>query len=378
VPLALTTHRQLSQWETTEKLMRHALQVAGPSETVHRCLAFMLTKDGKLEEAVREFRAGLELDPNSFPGMLGLGVVYANQGKDDEAERLFRRALADYPSVAAHFQLADFLQERGRLDEAKVHYLHGLALAPYYAKARNDLGNVYARQNNWAAAREQYDRALKLNPRAAEIHQNLGRLLEIQGNETEAVKNYQTALALNPEFATAHFSLGQVLARRGDLAAAKARFEAALKYQTNNAQAHFALAGVFEAEKQDARAIFHLREAVRWDTNGVPALNNLAWLLATHPEITYRDGKQAVEFARRAVELTRTNDATALDTMAASYAEAGQFAEAVQTAKKAIGCAKSSGAAQMAGEIEARLRLYEKSQPFREPAHEAVRPATRD
>ena len=268
--LAVRTRAQLVWWESSEKLMRHAISVAGPSVLVYGGLAAELLKQGKLEEAAVQYRLGSELDGDIVPALIGLGNVYAAQGKTNQAEQLLRRALTLQPNAAAQFQLADFLQQQGRLEEARVHYLQGLALAPYEAGARNSLGNVYAKQQNWPAAREQFERALKLNPKAAAVHQNLGNLLAIQGRRDEAIAHFTQALQLNPAFADAHnslgyalalqgrldeaiphyraalaskpgfaeahFNLGEALARRGDLPLAQAEFESALKYQTNYAQ----------------------------------------------------------------------------------------------------------------------------------------------
>jgi tetratricopeptide (TPR) repeat protein len=124
---------------------------------------------------------------------------------------------------------------------------------------------------------------------------------------------------------------------------------------------------------RDTEANWH---PVTWLSHMLEALNNLAWILATHPDAQLRDGTRAVELASRAVQLTRTNSAPMLDTLAVAYAETGRFAEAVETAKKALGLAESSGARQLAAGIEARLRLHKKGLPFREAARSDPRPTT--
>ena len=88
----------------------------------------------------------------------------------------------------------------------------------------------------------------------------------------------------------------------------------------------------------------HYREALRLNPDWIEALNNLAWSLATQPEARFRDGKEAVRLAARAVALTHTNNASLLDTLAGAFAEAGRFSEAVQTARTAAGLAHTSGA----------------------------------
>ena len=62
------------------------------------------------------------------------------------------------------------------------------------------------------------------------------------------------------------------------------------------------------------------------------AQNDLAWLLATCPDNSVRNGQKAVELAQQAVQLSNGRSPEILDTLAAAYAEAGRFHEAVETA----------------------------------------------
>ncbi|MEW6668599.1 MAG: hypothetical protein AB1512_25585 [Thermodesulfobacteriota bacterium] len=67
-------------------------------------------------------------------------------------------------------------------------------------------------------------------------------------------------------------------------------------------------------------------------------LNGLAWLLATSPDSIYRDGERAIALARKAISLEKNKEHYVwyLDTLAASYAEAGRFDAAVRTEEEAI------------------------------------------
>jgi len=89
-------------------------------------------------------------------------------------------------------------------------------------------------------------------------------------------------------------------------------------------------------------------------------LNRYAWLLATAPDETARDGRRAVEVASRAASLTQWQDPAVLDTFAAAAAEAGDFSAAVKWQGKALELASADK------DMSARLALYQAGQPYRE------------
>ena len=95
-------------------------------------------------------------------------------------------------------------------------------------------------------------------------------------------------------------------------------------------------------------------------------LNDTAWLLATNPNVSVRNGREAVELAQRAVKLSGGREPAILGTLAAAYAETGRFTEAVQTARKAVDLARQQNQQALAESIQAKIRLYEAGKAFRE------------
>jgi tetratricopeptide (TPR) repeat protein len=66
------------------------------------------------------------------------------------------------------------------------------------------------------------------------------------------------------------------------------------------------------------------------------ALRVRAWLLATCPVPSLRNGAQAVEDAKTACKLTNWTDEAAIDSLAVAYAETGDFDSAVRFAEQAL------------------------------------------
>jgi hypothetical protein len=117
-----------------------------------------------------------------------------------------------------------------------------------------------------------------------------------------------------------------------------------------------------------AGAIARYRLALRANPGLVPALNNLAWILATSPEAALRDGPEAVRLAEGACRLTHYKQTIMVGTLAAAYAEADRFPEAVTTAEMACALAAQNGEPALLEKNQHLLELYSAGQPCHEAA----------
>ena len=111
------------------------------------------------------------------------------------------------------------------------------------------------------------------------------------------------------------------------------------------------------------KAVEELESCVRLNAAEPEFTNRLAWILATCPRESIRDGERAVSLATNACEATRWAHPYKLDTLAASYAEAGKFDEAVKWQEKALSRLSDDRYRVM---YQARLDLYKDSKPYRE------------
>ena len=135
-------------------------------------------------------------------------------------------------------------------------------------------------------------------------------------------------------------------------------------------------ANMLEALGRSAEALVSLREAITIDAENAGTLNNLAWLLATCPDDALRNGREAIDLARKACELTEWEEAGHIDTLAAAYAEAGDYEQAVKWQREAMAKASPEDESAEAGEdsgFEDRLQAYEAGRPHREDNEELYR-----
>jgi tetratricopeptide (TPR) repeat protein len=129
------------------------------------------------------------------------------------------------------------------------------------------------------------------------------------------------------------------------------------------------LMGLSAASKSKGlSSVAHYRAVLRINPDVAEALNNLAWLLASHPDPKVRDGAEAVKCAERACEVTQYNEALLVGTLAAAYAENKQFDHAHKMAEKAIAIAQVTGQNELVAKNRDLLKLYDSGKPYHETA----------
>ena len=114
------------------------------------------------------------------------------------------------------------------------------------------------------------------------------------------------------------------------------RFREAARLDPQNAGAHYNIGMISRARGDTAETIEQFRSAVRLQPDWVPAVAQLAWILATTSSTTLRDAGQAIQLAEHAAALTNRHDAGVLDVLAAAQAAADRFDEAVVSCDEAL------------------------------------------
>jgi serine/threonine-protein kinase len=125
-----------------------------------------------------------------------------------------------------------------------------------------------------------------------------------------------------------------------------------------------ACSGRYHALGQYSNAVATLQQAILIDSEDDWSYNQLAWLEATCPDASVRNGQAAVTAATKACELTKWKDWQFIDTLAAACAEAGDFKHAIQYQQRALRTGHPTASAQK--DMRERLSIYQESRPFRE------------
>jgi Flp pilus assembly protein TadD len=279
--LALAAFLQASYWCDSISLMKRALAVTDHNALAHDNLGNACQAAGRLDEALHEFQASLDLMPASATTEYNLGTILAQQGHIPEAMVHYQKALELNPRMAkAHNNLGVLLKDQGRLSEASSRIQMALEINPSLPEALSNLAGVMALQGRVDESLSYFRKAEERDPSIAEIHNILGTILLQKRIPVQARAEFEQALALQPWNATYANNLAAMLATINnpelrDAPRAINLSERALERDRDNPTMLRTLAVAYARTGQSAKAISIAKRAQRIaELKGNPALAN--------------------------------------------------------------------------------------------------------
>lgn len=196
---------------------------------------------------------------------------------------------------------------------------------------------------------------------------NLGIIFLDKGQLDDAISKLQSAIDLRPENAPAHDNLAKALLKKGQVAEAMVHYRKFLELEPANVEARNTLGTALIQQGHVREAIDQWQEALATQPENGNAASNLAWVFATCPDDSIRDGTRAAELAERALRISGGKIPMIYKVLAAAYAENGRFADAVETAQRGADLAAIQGNPGLAAELQSNIALYQSGRPLRDP-----------
>ena len=236
------------------------LQLAGQSGYGHFVLGFVLCSRGDNENAKTALLKAIELDPGLAHAHYYLALVYLRAQDDERAMAAMEQTLAaDRGYTAAYYSLGTLYARTGRvaagermielfqqlssatMDEdhyRRLLYRQAVPLAAAERAATHfNLGLVYWRRNELAAALEQFEAALALDSTYAEASHNIGVIYSLQARHAVARPFLLRAVRHKPDYALAFENLGNNSLALGEYEEAVVAFRRALALDAHMASA---------------------------------------------------------------------------------------------------------------------------------------------
>jgi tetratricopeptide (TPR) repeat protein len=157
--------------------------------------------------------------------------------------------------------------------------------------------------------------------------------------------------------------LGAVWLEKREFERARRLLASAAEMEGAGAEAFRSLASASQNSGHFREALAAWRRAHELDPGNLEAPLQLAFLLATCPDPSLRNGAEALALAQQ-VARARPDDVAALDALAAAQAELGQWDEALASVRRALAIAEQKRIPELAA-LRERENRYARQQPYR-------------
>lgn len=296
-------------------------------------------KQGRLEEAARDYQAILKIQPNNPEINHNLGLIALSQNQLNTAVVLFKNAVDLNPNVEQFWlSYVDALVQskqpaqaksvikkakkkghdgkkfsnllvksksvshppkpppeeltklRSHLENERFHEAQVLAEAiikvfPKHQFAWKVLGSALRALGRLSESLDVNRTAARLVPTDAEAHNNFGITLQEMGKLKESEASFKKAISLKQDYAKAHFNLGITLHELSRFEEAESCFRQAVKLDSTYVKAHFNLGITLQELGKFEQAKSSLRDVINIEPRHCEAYR----LLASMTDFTTRD-----------------------------------------------------------------------------------------
>jgi len=172
---------------------------------------------GHLSESVESYKQAIILNPSDPQPKFNLGVIYQDQEKLEEAERLYRTIVEHDPGFApAWSNLASIQEKRGQADEAEKSHRCAMEADRGGCAAASQFGYFLLRAQRRDEAAAVFENSIKKDSRCANAWFGLALIAEAKGDHRTALRSYDKALIYNPSDLEAYLRSAKIMISRGE------------------------------------------------------------------------------------------------------------------------------------------------------------------
>lgn len=319
---------------------------------------------GKFESAIKNLSKSIKLNPKYTIPYKRRASIYKKIGKYDESLKDLDVVIKLNPySLESFIKRGNIYLDKGEFNSAIDNFQSARKIDPEYADAYWGMGLAQYYKGEFDQAISEYYEAIKLDPKKknGKIYCNLAAAWVGKKKYKEAIAEYTTAIDLDPILGDAYIGRGTTYSYIEEFDRAIKDYSKVIELNPQNANAFYLRGEIWRTKQEYEKAISDFNKVREIDPDHYLMYNSLAWIMATCPNEKFRNGDEALKFARKAVEI-ESNWFT-LDTLASAYAEVGQFDKAIQVIEKAISQLKDP---KEISEMKDRAKYFRDSKPWRE------------
>ena len=322
------------------------------------------------DSAIRTYGEALQMKPDTTTAAVihsWRAIAYRHKNNLDKAMADANESIRLNPRYpGGYFQRAAISRRSGNLDQAISSYDAAIRLNPNNAQSYYGRAIAYSQKGDYDQAIRDSTEAIRLQDKTmqSDFHYNRAIYYEVLGNFGKAIADYDDAIRIAPNDLRNYGGRAHAFEEMGQLDKASGDYERAIRLNATEPNDYRQRGIAYFAKGNYRAAASDFEKAARLSPSDYDAAQSLAWFRATCPEESLRNGKEALETSLRLCGRTHWQDADAVDTLAAAYAETGDFDNAVKYQTQALNMRGVHAFNRK--RMQERLELYRQHKPYRQ------------
>jgi len=305
------------------------------SARTHTNLGIALMNQGSLEGAIEEFKIALAINPCHYVAGISLAKIMVEQGRLDEAEKLYSELHRAFPDdSAAILSLAFIAMKRFDFETAERLLKRAVSIVEDAVLPKYLLAIVLLRLGRNREAISMLKASVRSEVRWPASYQALGVAYAMAGDKARAELNFRTALTLAPTMREAVHGLATVLLDQEKASRALSVLVDHLERTPDDDEARELLARAYSgigqnrsAAQQLVQVFNHLPETVEGDASLTDRKAQLASAIGSFFGMDRRD-KEAESWLLKAIKMAPNRDALPYQNIGRIYYRSDRLAEA--------------------------------------------------
>jgi len=244
-------------YDAAERSYKQALAVAPENLEILKRLGVLEQTELKFDESILLFKQVLARDPNYKGVNFFVGLSYFGRNEFlPSIDYLERELKTAKPHPRTQYYLGLALQSAGRIDEAISHLNQSLAQDPKDADALYELARLHKN-----ASLHSIEALKALDPDSFQLHALMGEVFADQERYSDAIEEYQKALSKRPDAPGIQFLIGVAYWAQRQMEPAEKAFEAAYRENPNDAMTNLYLGDIAVRYQRFSDALPYLMAA---------------------------------------------------------------------------------------------------------------------
>ena len=204
-------YRHMGQFRDSVAILEQGIIIDEQNIQLFYNLGFTYKDMGKYDDAIKCFNMVIEKNPNDVLAYNHLGSIYIQKQEFEKAKPVLERGLRIDPNhPVLHFNLAKVYENLNEREKVSHEYESALRSRPGWIEAIDSYADFLLASEETAQAKTIVGQALELDAKNASMHTKMGKVYAQQESYDNAENEFNEALSLAPENTDALSNLADV------------------------------------------------------------------------------------------------------------------------------------------------------------------------